>query len=291
MAKDETASRRSAEVARANAHYTINLQRAFRDLLLKLERACGQPTETIARRRHRWWNYYLKTMTFREMVDAGIIVPSGQTRNGEPVYIPNSALPESELQRAVERGAVGEYVDALLAVAHFLDQMGPYPAYFGNEFATLAQVLRDLQKGIRTPMLDPAPVKSRRRDPTMVSLGRAYVALAVAALQKCGYSRESAAEWAAKKYPGLKKLITEKGSYRSIKNSTDRKADRDIGRSLNLETTIVTWCKDFSRNKPLKDDETADRVYRAALDELKARKDRLEEYADWLLQQALQIDC
>jgi hypothetical protein len=277
MAKDETASKRSAEVARANAHYTINLQRAFRDLLLKLKRAYGQPTETIARRRRRWWSYYLKTlgMTFKEMTAADIIVPNGQVRNGKPVYIPNPELSESELQSAVERGAVREHVDALLAVAHFLNQMGPYPAHFGNEFATLAQVLRDLQKGNRTPMLDPVPVNSRRRDPTMASLGQARVALAVAALQKCGYSRENAAKRVATKYPALEKLIVEKGT-----------------RSPSLKTAIVTWCKDFSRNKSLKNDETADRVYRAVLDELKARKsDRLEEYADWLLQQALQIDC
>jgi hypothetical protein len=42
MAKDKTASKRSAEVARAYARYTINLQRAFGDLLPKLKRAYGQ---------------------------------------------------------------------------------------------------------------------------------------------------------------------------------------------------------------------------------------------------------
>jgi hypothetical protein len=42
MAKDETASR-SAEVPRAYARYTINLQRAFNGLLPKLKRAYGQP--------------------------------------------------------------------------------------------------------------------------------------------------------------------------------------------------------------------------------------------------------
>jgi|SRR5262245_35211048 len=41
MAKNDTASKRSAEVARAYARYTINLQRAFGDLVADLERAYG----------------------------------------------------------------------------------------------------------------------------------------------------------------------------------------------------------------------------------------------------------
>ena len=48
MAKDETASKRSVEVARANARYTINLQRAFNDLLPKLKRAYGRPAGDAA---------------------------------------------------------------------------------------------------------------------------------------------------------------------------------------------------------------------------------------------------
>jgi hypothetical protein len=48
MAKDETASKRSAEAARAYARYTINLQRAFNELLPKLKRAYGQPARDAA---------------------------------------------------------------------------------------------------------------------------------------------------------------------------------------------------------------------------------------------------
>jgi hypothetical protein len=51
MAKDETASKRSAEVARAYARYTINLQRAFNDLLPKLKHAYGQPAGDAAEMR------------------------------------------------------------------------------------------------------------------------------------------------------------------------------------------------------------------------------------------------
>jgi hypothetical protein len=51
MAKDETASKRSAEVARAYARYTINLQRAFNDLLPELKHAYGQPARDAAEMR------------------------------------------------------------------------------------------------------------------------------------------------------------------------------------------------------------------------------------------------
>jgi len=48
MAKKDTASKRPAEAARAYARYTINLQRAFGDLLPELKRAYGQPARDAA---------------------------------------------------------------------------------------------------------------------------------------------------------------------------------------------------------------------------------------------------
>ena len=49
MGKDETASKRSAEkIAHANARYTLNLLRAFGDLLPKLKRAYGEPAGDAA---------------------------------------------------------------------------------------------------------------------------------------------------------------------------------------------------------------------------------------------------
>jgi hypothetical protein len=48
MAKKDTASKRQTEAARAYARYTINLQRAFGDLLPKLNRAYGQPARDAA---------------------------------------------------------------------------------------------------------------------------------------------------------------------------------------------------------------------------------------------------
>jgi hypothetical protein len=51
MAKDDSASERLAEVARAR--YTTNLQRAFSDLVSKLKRAYGQPARDTAEMRSR----------------------------------------------------------------------------------------------------------------------------------------------------------------------------------------------------------------------------------------------
>jgi hypothetical protein len=220
MAKDETASKRSAEIARANARSTLNLQRAFNDLLPKLKRAYGQPA--------------------RDEADA-------------------------RSQHAV----------ALLAIAHFLERMGPdYLADCADQFAKLAQVLNDLNEGIRAPMFYPAPAK--RSDQTADWLARAHVVLAVETMQRCGHSRTRAAKWAAKKHPGLEQLITESGSHRS----------------KSLEKAIISWCEDFSSHKIR--NEVAARVYSVGLDKLKAwasncNSDQMEGEADRLLQEALRL--
>jgi hypothetical protein len=51
MAKKDAASKRLVAVARANARYTLNLQRAFGDLLPKLKRAYGQAARDTAKMR------------------------------------------------------------------------------------------------------------------------------------------------------------------------------------------------------------------------------------------------
>jgi hypothetical protein len=164
-----------------------------------------------------------------------------------------------------------QHVVALLAIAGFLNQMGPEPdgdlTHFADQFARLAGMFQDLDDGIYVLS------RAKRSDETWDWLARAYVALAVAALQQRGYTRTDAAKWVAKKYPGLENLITEGGSYRS----------------LNLQRTIISWCKDFSRRKLLRN-EVAHRAYRTALDELKASSCNSDEkYADWLLQRALRL--
>jgi hypothetical protein len=220
MAKKDPAAKRLAEVARARARYTINLQRAFNDLLPKLKRAYGQPARDAA-------------------------------------------------------DELSQHVVALLAVAHFLDQGGPdYLAHVADQFAKLAQTLQDLNEGVRAPMLNPAPVTSRRRDPTMVWIARAHVALAVVTMQRCGHSRKRAAKWAAKRHPGLEQLITERGLHRSD----------------DIEMAIISWSESFSSHKIR--NEAAARAYSVGLDKLKAwapdrDADQMEDEADRLLQKAI----
>jgi hypothetical protein len=223
MAKKDHASKRQLAVARAYARYTINLQRAFNDLLPKLKRAYGQPA--------------------RDEADA-------------------------RSQHAV----------ALLAIAHFLEQMGPdYLADGADQFAKLAQTLKDLDNGIRAPILKPAI--ANRSDPTVVWLARLQVVLAVEIMQRCGHSRPSAAEWAAKRHPGLKQLITESGPA--------------LKRGKSLETAIISWCRDFSSGKVK--NHYAARVYAKNLCKLKScapscNSDQMEDEADRLLREALGPD-
>jgi hypothetical protein len=240
MAKDETASKRSAEEiarARARARFTINLQRAFNDLLPKLKRAYGQPTDDAAK-------------------------------------------------------MLSQHAYALLAIAHFLTQVGPdYLAHEADQFTKLAQTLQDVPDGIRAPFLKP-PIASRG-DRTVVWLARAHVALAIETMRRGGYARgrtrnrdhatgrlrqKSAAKWAAKRHPGLKQLITESGV--------------DIERSKSLEKAIINWCEDFSSHKIR--NEAAARAYSVGLDKLKAwasncNSDQMEGEADRLLQEAVAL--
>jgi hypothetical protein len=223
MAKKD-ASKRLAEVkARANARYTINLQRAFNDLLPKLKRAYGQPPRDAA-----------------------------DTRS--------------------------QHVLALLAIAGFLNRVGPDgdPTHFANQFAKLAQALQDLEAGIHAPILTSA--FTNRSDQTVVWLARAHVALAVETMRRCDHSRQSAAKRAAKKHPGLKKLITESGAY--------------LERSKSLEKAIISWCEDFSSRKVK--NHFAARIYSENLSRLKAwaasrDSDQMEDEADRLLQEAVEL--
>jgi hypothetical protein len=220
MAKKDPAAKRLAEVARARARHTINLQRAFSDLLPKLKRAYGQPARDTA-------------------------------------------------------DELSQHVVALLAVAHFLDQVGPdYLAHVADQLAKLAQTLQDLNEGRRAPMLYPA--FTSRSDQTVVWLARAHVALAVETLRPRGGGRKSAAKWAAKKHPGLQRLITENASHRSD----------------NIETAMISWCEDFTSCKVK--NRYAARTYAEGLSKLRAwaagrDSDQMEDEADRLLQKAVEL--
>jgi hypothetical protein len=221
MAKqDRAAIRLAKERAHAYARYTINLQRAFGDLLPKLKRAYGQPAGDAAEMRSR-------------------------------------------------------HVLALLAISNFLARVGPTGdlADFANQFAKLAQTLQDVHAGILAPILTPA--LTNRSDQTVVWLARARVALAVETMRgRCG-SRKSAAKWAAKKHPGLKKLITESGT--------------SLKRSKSLEKAMISWCEDFSSRRVK--NHFAAQIYSENLSKLEALAsnrdaDELEDKADRLLQEA-----
>jgi hypothetical protein len=222
MAKDNTASKRSAEkIARANV-----LLRAFGDLLPKLERAYGEPTCDAAEARK-------------------------------------------------------QHIVALLAVANFLEQTKPDKVRVADQFATLAQALQDVNEGIRATILVPAV--ANRGDVTIIWLARAQVALAIKVLCFCDHSRKSAAKWAAERYPGLKQLITEKASRHSV--------DEEKHRSGDIETAMVSWCRDFSRGKVK--NRAATRLYSEGLSRLEAwappnrNNDQREKEAHRRLQKAL----
>jgi hypothetical protein len=174
-----------------------------------------------------------------------------------------------------EAGLRSQHVVALLAIAHFLNDVGPdYLAHFANQFAMLAQTLKDLDNGIRAPILNPP--KARRSDQTMVWLARAHVALAVETMRWCGHNRKSAAKWAAQRHPELEQLITERGF--------------NLDRGKSLETAIMSWCRAFSRNKVTNPYAAAH--YSVGLDRLEAwapNCDQIEAEADSLLQEAVRL--
>ena len=171
---------------------------------------------------------------------------------------------------------LSQYALAQQATAQCLKRIGPEGdlAHFADQFAKLAQMLQDVNEGVRVPMLYPAFAK--RSDQTPVWLARAHVALAVETMQRCGHGREKAAKWAAKAHPELEHLITERGVHRSD----------------DIETAIISWCEYFSSHKIR--NEAAARVYSVGLDRLKAwapncNSDQMEGEADRLLQEALAL--
>ena len=204
--------------------------------------------EKIARAKARY------TLTQRAFGD---LVPKLKRAYGQPARDAADALSQHTL--------------AVLAIAQFLNRVGPdYLAHKADQFAKLAQMLQNVNEGVRVPMLYPALAK--RSDQTLVWLARAYVALSVETMQRCGHNRKSAAKWAAKKHPGLEQLITESGSHRS----------------KSLEKAIISWCSHKIRN------EAAARAYSVGLDKLKAwapncNSDQMEGEADRLLQEAVAL--
>jgi hypothetical protein len=157
---------------------------------------------------------------------------------------------------------------ALLAIAHFLDQLGGSKgalAYFANRFAKRAYTLQDA-------------TIANRSDPSLVWVSRAFVSLAVERLRKRGHKRKAAAEWIAKRHPELRQLITEKTAW-------------DAKRSQSLTTAINSWSRDFGRRDDVKiKNYFANKIYSRGLKALEAAQDcNDDDQIEALLQEALHI--
>jgi hypothetical protein len=171
-----------------------------------------------------------------------------------------------------------QYIDALLAIAGFLNRVGPDGdlARFADQFAELAQALQDRHDGVPVPFLTPA--LANRSDQTVVWRARAHVALAVETLRRRGGSRKSAVKWAAKKHPELRHLITESG--------------KDLKRSKSLEKAMISWCEDFASEKVK--NRYAARIYAEGLSKLRVWVEscdsgQMEDEAGKLLQKAVEL--
>jgi hypothetical protein len=140
------------------------------------------------------------------------------------------------------------YVNALLGIAKFFDDLWPFDTY-AEKFATLAAALNDLDSGIVREMLRPTHVENRISDPTEVWLGRACVAIAIEALIKAGNRLAEA------------KLFIQAREYSPLSALASKKAD-------SLWTAGLGWRDRFRRNR-IKND-VAQKVFDAVNRHLKS---------------------
>jgi hypothetical protein len=171
MANDDTASKRSAEeIARARARFTINLQRAFNDLLVKLERAY-EALES----------------------DPSVISTETQER-GEPLPY------DGRLMRDF-------YVVTLKEFVIFLDRSGVNED-IAHKFAELGSAIHELRWGAVADFLRPAVVGGRGPDGEAVWTCRKYVVIGLECILRSQKmkNKEKAAEHIADKYPIFDRL-------------------------------------------------------------------------------------
>lgn len=122
------------------------------------------------------------------------------------------------------------YELALLGVAHFIKDMTGNKEH-ATKLVELASALSDLGAGTVRPLLLPVQTKTRPPDGSDIWRVRANVALAIVALVHAGEPRKVAADWAARKFPDLKKLANE------------------TRRTRGLSDSIVCWYDSFRRGK------------------------------------------
>jgi hypothetical protein len=180
-----------------------------------------------------------------------------------------------------------QHKDALLAIAIFLEQTGPEGDRFADRFAMIAQMFKDLNVGVRDPILTPAV--ANRGDTTMRWLARVEVVRAIETLRWAGYNRKKAAQEVIKKQPGLQCLVTENvSSHRSDKEKRHRSGD--------IEAVMISWCRNFSRRGKIKKikNSSAARVYSDGMRKLETwalgrTRNQIENEAARLLRKAMEL--
>jgi hypothetical protein len=121
------------------------------------------------------------------------------------------------------------YVYTLKAISTFLKEVGI--ASYQKRFYRLALALDDLNRGIVDPLLEPIKTGGATdRNVSWIWCKRADASVGILALFKAGYTRKSAAQWAARKFPEIRELA---GLSRTKPSST--------------ATKILSWYDDFNK--------------------------------------------
>ncbi|HEY8383967.1 MAG TPA: hypothetical protein VIL09_17650 [Microvirga sp.] len=102
-----------------------------------------------------------------------------------------------------------QYFEALTEISEFLHLIGL--KWERSQINLLAEMLQDLDLGTVHPVLKPSRTANRPPSSTQDLRGRAFAALAVAALVAGGYKRQLAAQYLARKYPELDRFSGNEG--------------------------------------------------------------------------------
>jgi hypothetical protein len=134
--------------------------------------------------------------------------------------------PSADLSAKYERA---RYAHALKAISTYLKKIGI--GSYEKRFYRLALALDDLNRGTVDPLLEPIKTGgAKNRNVSWVWCARAHVSVGILALLKAGLTRESAAQWAARKSPEIKELAA---LSRTNPSST--------------ATKILSWFDDFNK--------------------------------------------
>ncbi len=167
------------------------------------------------------------------------------------------------------------YIHALKAISNFLKEVGI--ASYEKRFYRLALAMDDLNRGSVDPLLEPMKTGgAKNRNVSWDWCARAHVAGGISALLKAGLTRKSAAQWAASKYPEMKKLA---GLSRVNPSSTT--------------TKVLSWYDDFNKGDRSKIKNAQALVVFAAgkqeIERLPYDPDGLRKVADRMFASALQL--